>query len=370
MATVLHITVTPEESGQKLLQFLQRRLGKDVPKAAIMRWIRTGQVRLNKGRVKPFDRLDAGDIVRVPPFHSETASVPHDSHADNGASAVESAPSKASDGPSATQDCISKLAKAGLSVAATAEGLLILRKPAGLPVQPGTGHTDAVTTRLAACFANAPFMPTPAHRLDRDTSGLLLVATSYARLQSLHTLFRNEHAIGKYYLAWVQGDWPDTGPRTLHDTLAKRATPKGPGETGKGERGIEKVLRLSAAEGRPAAHDNRNGTDAAKEASCTVVPVLRTSKATLLAIRLHTGRTHQIRVQLSGRGFPILGDRKYGGPACAQGMLLHAWKLVLPCGSPESDQQGNVVPDQTFTCLPEWTAPFAVTTEAVASLAF
>jgi 23S rRNA pseudouridine955/2504/2580 synthase len=369
MSTVLHITVTPEESGQKLLQFLQRRLGKDVPKAAIMRWIRTGQVRLNKGRVKPFDRLDAGDIVRVPPFHSDTASVPCDSHNDNGATAADGiSPNPAV--PPATQDCVGQLARAGLPVAATAEGLLILRKPAGLPVQPGTGHTDAVTTRLAACFANAPFMPTPAHRLDRDTSGLLLVATSYARLQTLHTLFRNEHAIGKYYLAWVQGDWPDSGPRSLHDMLAKRVTYQEPEGTGKSERVREKVLRLSAAESRSATHDGSNGAGAAKEASCTVVPVRRTGKTTLLAIRLHTGRTHQIRVQLSGRSFPILGDRKYGGPACQQGMLLHAWKLVLPGLAPESDRPEDFITDQIFTCLPEWTAPFAVTDEDLAGCSF
>jgi 23S rRNA pseudouridine955/2504/2580 synthase len=369
MATVLHITVTPEESGQKLLQFLQRRLGKDVPKAAIMRWIRTGQVRLNKGRVKPFDRLDAGDIVRVPPFHSDTASVHCDSHNDNGATAADGiSPNPIV--PSATQDGVGRLAKAGLPVAATAEGLLILRKPAGLPVQPGTGHTDAVTTRLAACFANAPFMPTPAHRLDRDTSGLLLVATSYARLQSLHTLFRNEHAIGKYYLAWVQGDWPDSGPRTLHDTLAKRATSQEPEGTGTGGRGREKVLRLNTAEKHSAAQDNRKGAETAREASCTVVPVLRTGKTTLLAIRLHTGRTHQIRVQLSGRGFPILGDRKYGGPACPQGMLLHAWKLVLPGLAPESDRPEDFATDQAFTCLPEWTAPFTITDDDLAGCSF
>jgi 23S rRNA pseudouridine955/2504/2580 synthase len=101
-----------------------------------------------------------------------------------------------------------------------------------------------------------------------------------------------------------------------------------------------------------------------------VVPVLRTGKTTLLAIRLHTGRTHQIRVQLSGRGFPILGDRKYGGPACPQGMLLHAWKLVLPGLAPESDRPEDFATDQAFTCLPEWTAPFTITDDDLAGCSF
>lgn len=338
MNGVQHIAVTPEESGQKLLQFLQRRLGKDVPKAAVMRWIRTGQVRVNKGRAKPFDRIAEGDVVRVPPFHSEepeaapvTSACPHPD--------MRPGPVSAAGTPSPAH--ATRLEQAGLSVAAQAEGLLVLHKPAGLPVQPGTGHADAVTSRLAHCFAGAPFMPTPAHRLDKDTSGLLLVATSYARLQSLHALFRNEHAIGKFYLAWVQGDWPENAPVTLKDTLGKRDTAKG-----------ERVLRLSPDQNNAGANDGPSA-----QASCSVTPILRRDNATLLAVRLHTGRTHQIRVQLAGRGFPILGDRKYGGPACTQGMLLHAWRIVLPASS---DSQTSGSETLAFTCLPDWKSPFDV----------
>ncbi len=330
MAEVRHITVTPEEGGQKLLQFLQRRLGRDIPKGALMRWIRTGQVRINKGRVKPFDRLEAGDVVRIPPH-------------DAGSSPATPAPHGVVPGaPSCVED---DLAACGLSLVARAEDLLVLAKPAGLPVQPGTGHDDAVTTRLARCFASAPFMPTPAHRLDRDTSGLLLVATSYRRLQGLHSLLREGHALQKIYLAWVRGIWPEDGPERMHDALDKRTT-------GTGERGGERMVRVEDG-----------GADVGKAARSTVVPVLRRGNVTLLAVSIHTGRTHQIRVQLSARGYPIVGDRKYGGPAEPQGMLLHAWRVVLPGLEPSE------TPEEIFQCLPAWHGLFAVQAEALAGIA-
>lgn len=443
MAGVQNIMVTPDEAGQKLLQFLQRRIGKGIPQTAIMRWIRTGQVRLNKGRVKPFDRVAAGDIVRIPPFESDpaeaTTPAPIPSIADSGflpavtgRKATASSPST----PLATSetgaehrglarlspvapppltghhDIAERLAACGLTMAGIASGLLVLHKPAGLPVQTGTGHNDAVTTRLNRCFSGAPFMPTPAHRLDKDTSGLLLIATSYARLQALHALLRDEHAIQKVYLAWVHGQWPEQAPLTLSDTLAKR-------ETKHGERVVRIDDNASALSQRsPDRHTNRIKGDKAKHegteqaASCTVYPILRTNGCTLLAISLHTGRTHQIRVQLAGRGYPILGDRKYGegtrknAQSDEHGMLLHAWRLMIPqspAGAENSPASESMSSDlsihssgttppvsgvntsgqdmstltavhntamglppadiaaETFTCLPQWEKPFSVT---------
>ena len=303
MGQVEFVTVTPEEAGQKLLQFLQRRVDKDVPKSAIMRWIRTGQVRVNKGRVKPFVRLKLDDMVRIPPYTIDES--------------VPSSEQRKEEQSSAQKNI-------ELTFVGEAEGLLVLHKPAGVPVQPGTGHTDAVTTRLKLKYADAPFCPTPAHRLDKNTSGLLLVATSYTRLQELHELFRNEHALGKHYLAWVEGRWEHSETVQLYDQLSKQMQ----------EDGKERIE-----------------TGGGKDSLCTVTPLLVTNKKSLLHISLETGRTHQIRVQLSSRNHPIVGDTKYNGSPNPQGMLLHAWRIVLPT--------------EKFICLPTWERPFDVGNELI-----
>lgn len=315
MSKVQMVVVTPEEAGQKLLQFLQRRVTKGVPKSAIMRWIRTGQVRVNKGRVKAFVRLSENDVVRIPPYSIDTVKDTNESLSGK----VNSKDDRPAD---------AKL-KGVLSVAGKAEGLLVINKPAGVPVQPGTGHTDAVTTRLKAAFHGSSFCPTPAHRLDKDTSGLLLIATSYKRLQELHELFRNEHAIGKHYLAWVEGRWEHELPLELHDTLAKERQ----------QNGKERV-KADALDG--------------KEALCRVTPLSISTKKSLLHIELKTGRTHQIRVQLSSRSHPIIGDTKYGALHNRQGMLLHAWRVILP--------------NEVFSSLPEWKDQFAVNKEQVKNI--
>ncbi|WP_461209773.1 RluA family pseudouridine synthase [Desulfocurvus sp. DL9XJH121] len=285
-----HVTVTPEEAGQKLAQFLRRRLGPDTPDALIMRIVRTGQVRVDKGRAKPFQRLAAGQDVRIPPLRP----------ADNG---TQPAPQG---GP--------------LSVIHEGDGYLALAKPAGLPVQPGTGHTDAVSERLRAQFPDAAFTPTPAHRLDRDTSGLLLVGTSYLGLRALQEAFA-EHRVGKFYLAWVQGTVQEGARWEMRDQLAKQGTP-----------GAERV-RAGA------------GKTALALARC-----LETRDGvSLLEIDLRTGRTHQIRVQLAERGTPVVGDRKYGYNGPKTKLKLHAWKLVPPQGP-------------TLELLPEWKGRFEVRT--------
>jgi 23S rRNA pseudouridine955/2504/2580 synthase len=197
-------------------------------------------------------------------------------------------------------------------------GLLVLNKPAGLPVQPGSGHTDSVTSRLAAHFAHLPFKPTPAHRLDKDSSGLLLVATSYRRLRGLHEAFV-QHTLKKTYLAWVEGVWPGDGPCMLRDLLAKAGKP-----------GREKV---------------RSGQG--KEALCEVTCLGREERRSLLRVNLLTGRTHQIRAQLSTRGYPVCGDVKYGAHPCVWGLLLHAFSMELPDG-------------ERFVCPPPWTGEWVV----------
>jgi len=212
------LTVSAEEAGQKILQFLARRLG--LARSMLHRWIRTGQVRRNGSRVQAFDRVEAGDHIRVPPFAPRLIAV----------SEEEASP------------------KLPLPrIVAELPGLLVLAKPAGLPVQPGSGHRDSVTSRLAACFAHLPFTPTPAHRLDKDSSGLLLAATSYERLRALHEAFARR-LLKKTYLAWVEGAWPEAGPCVLRDLLEKTG---GPGrEKVQSGRGREALCEAFACTGR------------------------------------------------------------------------------------------------------------------------
>ena len=300
--------VSDAEAGQKLLQCLARRV--EASQGELHRWIRTGQVRVNGGRRSPFDRLEAGDELRLPPF----ARLQTPSAAPKGA------------GP-------------GLPIVWESPDLLVVNKPAGLATHPGSGHDDSVVTRLhAAMPPDASFAPTPTHRLDRDTSGVLLVARSYATLRRLNDAFARHDALIKEYLAWCVGRWKLPSSLRLEDRLEKRPdTPDGP----------ERV----------------RASDTGKQAAMDVT-VLRTAPgATLLGIRLLTGRTHQIRVQLASRGYPIWGDAKYGGSrafprgTAVPGLLLHAFRLTLAPGTPEA---------KSFLALPAWPAPWRVTQDDLA----
>ena len=292
---VTHITIQPEESGQKILQLLQRRVGRDVPRSALMRVIRKGQVRVDGRRVKPFDRVREGQDVRIPPF--VTRQQPASS--------------------------LSGKSKSTLPVTFEDKDMLVLNKPAGLPVHPGTGWTDSVTTRLAALFPDAPFVPVPVHRLDKNTSGLLLVAKTYTFLRFMQDQWQ-QGRVCKEYLAWVQGRWPSREPTRLTDDLVKSGRP-----------------------GRERMHTGRG-----KRAECEVRLAVAGSGLSLVVVRLLTGRTHQIRVQLASRGFPLVGDPKYGGPAHTS-MLLHAWSLVW---------EGHCL-----AVLPPWTGRFRVDSEVLAA---
>ena len=315
----LTIGVTPAESGIKLLSFLEKRLEGSVPSGQLHRWVRTGQVRVNKKRAKPFMRLQEGDSVRVPPFArmQEFALTPNPDLVSAG------------DGRILWRSATG----ASLSVVGQAGGILALHKPAGLAVQPGSGLKESVSQILAELYAGRPFTPAPAHRLDRHTSGVLLAGLTHAAQAQLCDWFSKSGVLVKEYLAWVDGLWPLHGtPATeveLCDHIRKEMGPDGK----------ERMVVMPGAVAGSAF------------AQCCVSPLRRTQTpgkgtATLLLVRLLTGRTHQIRVQLASRGFPIIGDRRYKGPVCPQ-LLLHAYRVTLPDGT-------------LFQSVPDWPKPFAV----------
>jgi 23S rRNA pseudouridine955/2504/2580 synthase len=285
---VTHVTVQHQEAGQKIMQFLQRRVGRDVPRSALMRVIRKGQVRVDGRRVKPFDRVAQGQQVRIPPFFLSA------SNRDQGG--MDRAPVKTV--PLLYQD----------------EDMLVVNKPAGLPVHPGTGWTDSVVTRLAGMFPEAPLQPVPVHRLDKQTSGVLLVARAHHFLRQMQEIWK-EGGVTKIYLAWVHGLWDQKDSVLLEDRVTK-----------------------TGLQGREKMH-----TGSGKQAVCRVQGLGTHRGCSLVAIRLMTGRTHQIRVQLASRGFPLVGDRKYGGKA-HECMLLHAWSLSWG--------------EHCFRVCPPWNEPF------------
>lgn len=322
--------VSEAEAGQKLLQFLTRRLAGAVPGSALLRAIRTGQVRVDGGRKQPFFRLAAGQQVRVPPF---------------GPAAPEGSPTPVGAAVSAsvsTGGAQPLPAPLPLDIVFENADLVAVAKPAGLCAHAGTRHKDSVADRLKALYAGAPFLPVLAHRLDKDTSGILLAAKSYAELRRLGDLFAlggGGGGVKKMYLAWVDGAWPGQGTELVEDRLDRLELAEGQ------VAGRKKIVRGKTKE---------DGQDAGKLARAEVTPLVRKRQATLMLVRLLTGRTHQIRVQLSLRGHPVISDSVYGRKVRGVPMLLHALRLDLP--------------ERVLFFPPPWTGPFSVPGKIVESL--
>ena len=241
-------------------------MGRDFPDSGLMRLIRTGRVRVNKGRCRPFDRIFTGDIIRIPPY-------------------VKSSPP-------------TSLSSGSIDVVYENQDFLSLNKPGNLPVHPGTGHKDSLVTRVVSSYQDAAFKPTPVHRLDKNTTGLILFAKSYAWLREIQDIWLSGR-LEKNYLAWVFGEWKD-GSGPIRDKLLRH-------------------------------NDKVRVSQKGKPAVSWVSPVLNRKKMTLLRISLATGRTHQIRVQLAERGFPVVGDMKYGRVSReAKRMFLHCQRISWP----------------------------------------
>ena len=284
---VTSLAIDEDSAGQRLDNFLMRHL-KGVPKTHVYRIIRSGEVRVNKGRAQADTRVQAGDVVRLPPVRISQQV----------AEKVVN-PASAREFPILLED----------------EHLIALDKPAGVAVHGGSGVSFGVIEQLRRARPQAKFLEL-VHRLDRDTSGILLVAKKRSALVNLQNQFR-ERETGKTYLALVQGAWP-ANKKVLDKSLVKFLLP---GVDGKeGERRVKVTTK-----------DDPKGMK-----SVTLVKVAqKTEKFTLLEVTLKTGRTHQIRVHLASEGHPIAGDDKYGDfewnkALQKQGlkrMFLHAWQL-------------------------------------------
>lgn len=265
------------ESGQKLLRFLERRL--DLPQNLLHRWLRTGQIRLNGRRCKPFEIVATGDVVRLPPFAQKLSL------------AADSAPPPL---PAADSGLPPLLGVSG--------GIWAFNKPAGLAVQPGISHPESLSAQLADQYKDYAFRPAPGHRLDYGTSGVLLVGATFPALQQLQADFR-AGKIHKEYLAWVEGAWQSGEPVNLRHFLAE--------------------------DGRALAEPGQKR----QECRCIARPVVRADKFSLLQILLLTGRKRQIRAQLAACGHPVAGDGRYGARLPATGLKLHSCRIILPDGS-------------------------------------
>jgi len=292
--------VDEDSSGQRVDNFLLRHF-KGVPKTHVYRMIRSGEVRVNKGRVGADTRLKTGDLVRLPPVRvSERVAEKAHAMAEQVARA---APVR------------------DFAVLLEDDYLIALNKPAGVAVHGGSGVSFGVIEQLRMARPQVKFLEL-VHRLDRDTSGILLVAKKRSALTHLQNQFR-ERQTGKTYLAMVKGCWP-AKLKVLDKPLYKYLLDGNDDHAG--ERRVKVVSR-----------DDPNGMH-----SVTLVKVRASNpNYSLLEVTIKTGRTHQIRVHLANEGYPIVGDDKYGdfelnkllargtAPNSLKRMFLHAWRLQL-----------------------------------------
>jgi len=278
---VRQVSVSADEAGQRIDNFLLRYL-KGVPRSHIYRILRRGEVRVNSGRIKAQYKVCAGDTVRIPPVHvadrANRAPIP--------------------------------VSGAGLGARILLENsrCLVLDKPAGMAVHGGSGISYGVIEALRAERPQAPYLEL-AHRLDRDTSGCLVIAKRRSFLRRFHEQLR-DGSVEKYYLALVAGHW-DNGTREVAAPLRKNTLAGG-----------ERVVRVDTA---------------GKTALTVFRPIDRFRSATLVEAQLHTGRTHQIRVHAAHIGHPLAGDGKYGDREFNSAMrelglrrmFLHAHRVVF-----------------------------------------
>ncbi|MDE2090596.1 MAG: 23S rRNA pseudouridine(955/2504/2580) synthase RluC [Gammaproteobacteria bacterium] len=251
------LAIDAEQAQQRLDNFLFREL-KGVPKGHVYRLLRTGQVRVNGRRTKPDYRLESGDEVRIPPVRQAETPPPA---------------RPGSRQQAALQDAI----------LFEDDQLLVINKPAGIAVHGGSGVSFGIIEALRILRPEQRYLEL-VHRLDRDTSGCLVIAKKRSALRFLHAGLR-EGAVEKQYVALLAGHWRG-GERHVCLALEKNMLQSG-----------ERRVRV---------------TEAGKQAESTFKPVQAFKDATLVEVTIMTGRTHQIRVHAAHLKHPVLGDDKYG----------------------------------------------------------
>ena len=286
------VEVSREDAGQRIDNFLSRHL-KGVPRSMIYRILRRGEVRVNSGRIQPRYKVKAGDRVRIPPVRvaaGRPAALPGNRLPD-----IES------------------------RIVFENARLLVIDKPAGMAVHGGSGISHGIIETLRARRPDAPYLEL-VHRLDRDTSGCLIIAKRRSALRSLHEQLRNGQ-MTKRYLALVRGRWTG-GRRRVTAALEKNRL-----------QGGERVVKVAAG---------------GKSAETVFRPVTVYDVASLLEVDLYTGRTHQIRVHAAHIDYPLAGDARYGDPEFNRSMktrglrrlFLHAHLIEFT--EPASDEMLTV----------------------------
>ncbi len=278
-----HIEIDAEKAGQRIDNFLITLL-KGVPKSHIYRLLRKGEVRVNKGRIKAHYRLREGDHVRLPPVRVAVAAISRQAAGEGMGRRLEAC------------------------VLYEDEWMLALNKPAGMAVHGGSGLRGGVIEALRVSRSEAGTLEL-VHRLDKETSGCLLIAKKRRALRALHDTMRND-TVDKRYLALLTGSWQRRRER-VEVPLRKYVL-----------RGGERMVRVDSA-GKPSQTDFRR--------------LRRFAGATLVEARLLTGRTHQIRVHAAHLGYPVAGDSRYGRAEAnrkwrelgLRRMFLHAWRLEI-----------------------------------------
>ena len=295
------LTIDRDHAGQRIDNFLLHEL-KGLPRSRLYRLLRTGQIRVNKGRAQPSRRLQAGDEIRLPPLQIEMRSVGR------------------------PPDALCQTLEAAILYEDSR--IVVINKPSGLAVHRGSEVGHGVIEIMQALRPDTPDIAL-VHRLDRATSGCLLLAKDRSLLPELNRLFSGRD-VEKRYLALLHGAWQG-GQRRVDRRLRRL----------RGGKGDHRVVV-----------DEREG----KSAATVFRPRGRFATATLVEARLETGRMHQIRVHAASIGHPVIGDRKYGDPGPDRRLsnfrgarlMLHAERLSFIVPGERRPRCFTAPPDESF----------------------
>lgn len=302
--SVQYLHVSADQVGRRIDNFLITVLG-NLPKSHLYRLIRKGEVRVNKKRIKPDYRLELDDVLRLPPVYVEVKKEP-------------------------TLDLsIEMLTELRAAILFENEDLIVMNKPAGLPVHGGTGLSGGLINVLRVARPDQKFLEL-VHRLDKDTSGCLVIAKKSSILRELHELLRLGK-MKKTYKALTLGHWKER-KKIVNLPLEKNVMKSG-----------ERMVTVS-----------RIG----KEAVTEFYEEARFDIASLVTVNLLTGRTHQIRVHAAHSGHPLAGDEKYGDKSFnkiirqkgLKRLFLHAEKIEFSC-SGKSLSFTAPLPVELVNCL-------------------